>query len=319
MAELPRDSPVRYAHGPVAGTSGEGIMRAGDLADLIHETIARQADGWLTIEEAAQVLEDAGRGTATGPGGWKGKLTSAARSGDLPMHKPGTYARHVHAPDRPVRVFHELAHRDDLDLWLAEHEPRLPYRFNVRTPEVRTPGQVLRLASGTTHIRFDELAHLIADALWPEQGPDDARLRYGAARLNLDDELKRAVEDGPLRVLDPLTLGPRPCPIGAGLQRALVSVGDLGDWLQATRSMRVATAEDGATEVPKPVPRHRAQEFAIMAKLRELGYDPQALPPTPRGKASPAKRAVASALTFSPAVMSKAWQRLRNDGSIRDA
>ena len=37
-------------------------------------------------------------------------------------------------------------------------------------------GYVLALPSGQTHVRFGELAHLIADALWPEAGADDTRM-----------------------------------------------------------------------------------------------------------------------------------------------
>ena len=50
-------------------------------------------------------------------------------------------------------------------------------------------GKKIRLPAGTTHVPYRELAHLIASALWPSRGPDDFRLRYGGARVNLDGEL----------------------------------------------------------------------------------------------------------------------------------
>ena len=69
----------------------------------------------------------------------------------------------------------------------------------------------------------------------------------------------------------------------------------------------------------KPVQRCAAQDSAVLAKLCELGFDAQAVPLPARGKRSEAKHAVRKALGYSEDVMKKAWQRLRNDGSIKDA
>ena len=87
----------------------------------------------------------------------------------------------------------------------------------------------LILPAGTTHVLFSELAHRIADALWPDKGPTDIRIKYGAARVNLDAELLQAVEAGALELKDPLTLGPHTFPLGAEMLTALVTV----DALQA--------------------------------------------------------------------------------------
>ena len=73
------------------------------------------------------------------------------------------------------------------------------------------------------HVQFDELAHRIADALWPDAGPDDDRMTYACARAHLDEELARAVKSGALPVKDRLTLGPHTFPIGNALNRALVT------------------------------------------------------------------------------------------------
>ena len=74
-----------------------------------------------------------------------------------------------------------------------------------------------------------------------------------------------------------------------------------------------------AGPAPAPMPRSRAQEAAILAKLAELGFNAQALPVAPAGKASPAKSAVRAALKYTADVMNKAWQRLRSEGLIREA
>lgn len=110
------------------------------------------------------------------------------------------------------------------------------------------------------------------------------------------------------------------------------------DWLRDAREMHVpyhswidkyvnARPELGellqrATQ-PAPPPRHipasLLQEAAILAKLTELGFDPQRIPPTPAGKASPAKKAVREVLGYSDEVFRKAWARLRSSGQINDA
>lgn len=70
---------------------------------------------------------------------------------------------------------------------------------------------------------------------------------------------------------------------------------------------------------PRPVPRRRAQEEAILATLAELNINPQAIPRPSPGKQSKEKNAVRNALRYSRDVMNKAWQRLRDDGRIKDA
>lgn len=69
---------------------------------------------------------------------------------------------------------------------------------------------------------------------------------------------------------------------------------------------------------PRPMQRWPAQEAAILAKLVELGFDPKAVPPAPPGMPSAAKTAVREALGYSKEVMRKAWQRLREEGSVKD-
>ena len=86
-------------------------------------------------------------------------------------------------------------------------------------------------------------------------------------------------------------------------------------------SLIAVAGEHSAINVPpKPMQRHPAQEEAILAKLRELQFDSQAVPRAPPGKSSPAKQAVRRALvSYSTDVFNKAWQRLRNDRRIKDA
>ena len=78
-------------------------------------------------------------------------------------------------------------------------------------------------------VQFSELPHMMATALHPEGG-----MAYGAARINLEDELKLAVRDGLLRVRNPAGLGFHTFPHGDALQRAvLIPDTDLEPFLNA--------------------------------------------------------------------------------------
>ena len=80
-------------------------------------------------------------------------------------------------------------------------------------------------------VRFSELAHLMAKAMHPG---DDELTSYAAARINLETELKQAVEDGALTVRNASGLGPHTFAHGDALQRAvLIPSLDLGPFLNA--------------------------------------------------------------------------------------
>ena len=115
----------------------------------------------------------------------------------------------------------------------------------------------VELPAGTKHVAFEELSHLIALALWPDTEPygDGCDIAYGGARINLEEELRKAVSEGRLRVLDPLTLGIQTFPVGAALDGSLVMVSDLRAFLVARGSgigVRVAAASN--TEVNTLIP-----------------------------------------------------------------
>ena len=56
----------------------------------------------------------------------------------------------------------------------------------------------------------------------------------------------------------------------------------------------------------------------MLSELRELGFDPQAIPRVPKGKRSPAKQEARKALRYSDAVFDKCWKRLRKEGAIKE-
>lgn len=110
-------------------------------------------------------------------------------------------------------------------------------------------GHVLTLPTGQAHVQFGELAHLIADALWPDTGPDDDRMTYACTRLELDAELARAVASKALPLKNPLTLGPHTFPVGNALKTSVVTVGDLREFLAGR--LDIVTNEPTATPAPE--------------------------------------------------------------------
>ena len=143
--------------------------------------------------------------------------------------------------------------------------------------------------------------------------------RPGAHIRTMLDKMHRAYRDGKLTVRDPGDMLPK---MVADTYRDfldVVTVADVDSWLYAAGAGYRFPPALTLAPPPKPVQRQQAQEGAILAKLVELGFDPQALPSPPAGKPSAAKQATKAALMYSTDVMNKAWQRLRDDGRIKDA
>jgi hypothetical protein len=148
--------------------------------------------------------------------------------------------------------------------------------------------KTIYLPIGTAHVPFGELAHLIADALWPDAGPNDERLKYGAARVNLRTELAEAAESGALPLKDSLTLGPHTFPYGAARARALVPVDDLRAFVRTRGLSVVIDAEEGyarleqqigpyldkaSAELPDDLRRRVAKAFFPMPVWDEMTAD----------------------------------------------
>jgi hypothetical protein len=78
-------------------------------------------------------------------------------------------------------------------------------------------------------IEFSDLAHLIAHALHPS---DDEGLSYGAAWVNLDAELRDAVQTGELVVRNRSSMGRHTFPVGAALLDSVLMPDDLMAFLR---------------------------------------------------------------------------------------
>lgn len=106
---------------------------------------------------------------------------------------------------------------------------------------------------------------------------------------------------------------------------------DVDKWIEkqyqeiAQAALRVALDNLTEQQTPsvKPVQRSQAQDFAILNALIEAGYDPKAVPVNQSGKAG-IKAQISAQLKDTPlfigaTVFTKAWQRLREQGDIKDA
>lgn len=105
----------------------------------------------------------------------------------------------------------------------------------------------IELESGTSHVVFEDLPHLIALALWPEDEDDEFGTGYGCARLQLESELASAVRAQQLIVRNPLTLGEHTFPMGNALQRSVVSIADLSAYVK-DRGISVTVQPLGRTQ-----------------------------------------------------------------------
>lgn len=148
----------------------------------------------------------------------------------------------------------------------------------------------LELPVGMGFVPFSELAHLIAKARFPVASEEEeSDFAYGCARINLDEELPKAVAAGLLKVRDPLTHGPHSFPHGFALQSAVVKVSDLRAFL-AERGMGVRVgsptpsevAPHAAEQAPAPVApplehwkmRVQAEAAAEWVRIRKTGANP---------------------------------------------
>lgn len=73
------------------------------------------------------------------------------------------------------------------------------------------------------------------------------------------------------------------------------------------------------TKPIKPIPREETHKMNILSAIKELGYDPLRLP-QPDGKDGAKKKVMGHVREAIPSgAFAKAWQSLRNEGSIRNA
>ena len=170
-------------------------------------------------------------------------------------------------------------------------------------------------------IRFGDLSLLIATAIAPIHEHDDSvysMMKQGGVRIEFDEELKMAVRRGALVVRDSLTLGKHTFTHGAALLNAVVLPSDLMHFFQQRGGIGIRwNTTPQSVEPLKAVQRSAAHRSTVLATLGKLGINPARLPQIPRGRPSPAKEAVRTALPkMSKAVLNTTWQDLLDSGEI---
>lgn len=209
---------------------------------------------------------------------------------------------------------------------------QLAIRFAEDPEVIDGVWDILPVASGLIELerRYQRLSGGAEVTLWTAGGvylvsPD------GRTYAELTDHVVRGVTVHPEITVEGLSGKPVPL---VNVARSYVAVHELPDDAELVVRPRVLEAflvnagsadrhasahASQSSRIGQPRPLQRAQEDAVLAKLRELGYDPLAVPVAQPGHPSAAKQAVREALGYSDDVMKKAWQRLRTDGRIKDA
>lgn len=100
----------------MAGYRGSGTCSAGDYREVVQKTITRQAEGYFTLIEAAQVLEDSRSGLDAA--GTVKRFRLAHLKKELPIHQRGS--RFPLEVGETIRDFHDLLEMFELDTWLRK-------------------------------------------------------------------------------------------------------------------------------------------------------------------------------------------------------
>lgn len=113
LLALPDDARVSYEHS-IGRQRGSGITNAADYRESIRDTMARQAEGHFTLNEAAQVLADSRPGLD--PMETVKRFRLAHSKGGLPIHQGGS--RFPLEVGETVRDFRDTVEVSELDAWL---------------------------------------------------------------------------------------------------------------------------------------------------------------------------------------------------------
>lgn len=152
-------------------------------AEYIEEAVRFDAEEDLKRREGRHSLREAADVIA-GPLGIYdlilARLESAALNGELPVYSPGQLVRHEYPPDGVVRGFYEEAYWNDLNAWLAKHEPRVKHRFEAphglpieAIPLSSSPQDAIPLEDETHTVSMKAAAHsLTSKAMQQPQEPD---------------------------------------------------------------------------------------------------------------------------------------------------
>lgn len=126
----------------------------------------------------------------------------------------------------------------------------------------------ITLPADTAHLYLDEIAHFIADYFNPEGPNDPDGVRYGLDKIQAENEIHQAANDGSLSVMHPGTHGPFPKELG--LKRAVALVPDVVDYLAARGITMVIEAPEQTTQ-PQAAPEQEAATSAPVGAVSASG------------------------------------------------
>ena len=115
LLALPPDARITYELS-IGRQRGSGTGSAADYLEMVQKTIARQAEGYFTLNEAAQVLADSRPGLV--PMELPIRFRAAHAKGELPIHEHGS--RFKLEVGEEIRDFHDLLEVSELDTWLRK-------------------------------------------------------------------------------------------------------------------------------------------------------------------------------------------------------
>lgn len=171
-------------------------------ANQIEEVVRFDSEEHLKHTEGRYSLREAASAIA-GPLGILDlilrKLEDAALKGELPVYSPGQLVRHEYPLDGVVRGFYEEAYWNDLNAWLAKHEPRVKQRFEAphgssieAIPLSSSPPDAVPLEDGTQVASMKAAAHsLTSKAMQQPQEPDV--IAWNLRRPNRMDTLQAMI------------------------------------------------------------------------------------------------------------------------------
>jgi hypothetical protein len=180
------------------GARGLGNVR--DFIEEVTKIIARQADGFFTVAEAAAILAESPAGGEAR--GWREKMYAAWHTGDLIIRDT---TRTKKAPKATKRDFMDLMKESDLDAWLENDGagylfPKAPAEALAVAVHKLSGAQPTTASIGTVVV-WTEARKAEARAYRSKHGLKRTAAHYGVSQATISKHI-------PAGKSKPLPLGP---------------------------------------------------------------------------------------------------------------
>lgn len=183
LAVLPADAQISYEHS-IGRERGSGITSAGAYRRMILDTMARQADGHFTLNEAAQVLADIRPGLD--PTETVKRLRSAHEKGELAIHQGGS--RFPLEVGETIRDFLDTLDVTELDAWLrASVGHGFPVAPGTSNEQTIAPGgaEVINGMGGKSGKRWTDAALAELREYREKHGTKEAAKRFNVSEARV--------------------------------------------------------------------------------------------------------------------------------------